>query len=68
VQKSARAATEKALSEGPYAGKVGAFEGAMYEEKGYYRPEQRCLMISGSRFCLVCQAAIERIIDLYAKP
>lgn len=67
AQKAAREATERALSEGAYAGKVGAFEGALYEEKGYYRPEQRCLMISGPRFCLVCQQAISRIIDLYAR-
>jgi hypothetical protein len=65
-QKEARAATERALNEGPHAGKVGAFEGAMYEEKGYYRPEQRCLMISGTEFCAVCRAAISRIIDMYA--
>jgi hypothetical protein len=67
VQRDARAATERALGEGPYAGAVGAFEGAMYEEKGYYRPEQRCLMISGQAFCRVCQAAIYRIIDLYSR-
>jgi hypothetical protein len=67
VQKAARETTERSLAEGPYAGKVGAFEGALYEEKGYYRPEQRCLMISGSRFCLVCQSAIARVIDLYSR-
>lgn len=67
VQKAARETTERSLAEGPFAGKVGAFEGALYEEKGYYRPEQRCLMISGSQFCLVCQAAISRVIDLYSR-
>jgi hypothetical protein len=66
AQQDARAATERALSEGPFAGRVGAFEGAMYEEQGYYRPEQRCVMISGTSFCAVCRAAIDRIIDLYA--
>src|SRR5205085_9062719 len=29
-----------------YAGKVGAFEGAMYEAKGYYRPEFDCIMFT----------------------
>jgi hypothetical protein len=67
VLRGARAAQEKALAEGPYAGKVGAFEGAKYEVKGYYRPEQRCIMISGDSFCKVCQKAIEDIIDLYSR-
>ena len=51
----------------PYAGKVGAFEGAMYEAKGYYRPEIDCIMFSRTNFfCRVCRRAIERVIDLYA--
>jgi hypothetical protein len=53
-----------------YAGKVGAFEGASYEAKGLYRPEVDCIMFTRNmtRFCKVCQRAISRIIDLYAKP
>jgi len=52
-----------------YAGKVGAFEGAMYEAKGYYRPEVDCIMFTRSPlFCGVCRRAIERVIDLYSKP
>ncbi|MEW6131041.1 MAG: IgA Peptidase M64 [Acidobacteriota bacterium] len=51
-----------------YFGKVGAFEGAMYEAKGYYRPEVDCIMFTRSKaFCKVCSRAIERVIDLYAK-
>jgi hypothetical protein len=51
-----------------YAGKVGAFEGAMYEAKGYYRPEVDCIMFTRSQnFCAVCRRAIERVIELYAK-
>jgi hypothetical protein len=51
-----------------YAGKVGAFEGAMYEAKGYYRPQLDCVMFSRDDvpFCAVCRRAIDRIIDLYA--
>ncbi len=50
-----------------YAGKVGAFEGAMYEAKGYYRPEVDCIMFTRSpSFCAVCRRAIERVIDLYS--
>jgi hypothetical protein len=49
--------------------KVGAFEGAMYQGKGYYRPQLDCIMFTrSSEFCAVCRAAITRIIDLYAQP
>ncbi|MBI3650971.1 MAG: IgA Peptidase M64 [Acidobacteria bacterium] len=51
-----------------YFGKVGAFEGANYEAKGYYRPEVDCIMFTRSKeFCKVCQRAIERVVDLYAR-
>ena len=36
----------KLLAAEKYAGKVGAFEGAMYEAKGYYRPQVDCIMFS----------------------
>lgn len=50
----------------PYAGKVGAFEGANYEASGYYRPEIDCVMFTRSRtFCQVCRRALETIVDLY---
>src|SRR5215471_1487265 len=51
-----------------YAGKVGAFEGAMYEAKGYYRPQVDCIMFSRDDipFCAVCQRAISRVIDFYS--
>ena len=65
-RRKAREAQNRYLSEGPYADRVGAFEGAMYENTGYYRPEQRCIMISGPEFCAVCRRAIEEIIDLYS--
>jgi hypothetical protein len=49
-----------------FAGKVGAFEGAMYEAKGYYRPEVDCIMFTRSQaFCAVCRRAIERVVALY---
>jgi hypothetical protein len=50
-----------------YAGKVGAFEGANYESKGYYRPELDCIMFTRHKsFCAVCRRAIERVIRMYA--
>ena len=52
-----------------YAGKVGAFEGAMYESRGYFRPEEDCIMFTRDEvpFCRVCQASISRVIDLYSR-
>jgi hypothetical protein len=55
------------LSQGAYAHAVGAFEGALYEAKGYYRPQANCIMFTRSpEFCAVCRRAIERVIDLYS--
>ena len=49
-----------------FAGKVGAFEGANYEAKGYYRPEVDCIMFTRhNKFCAVCRRAIERVIGMY---
>jgi len=57
------------LGSGTNAGKVGAFEGAMYEGKGYFRPQQDCIMFTRDEvgFCAVCRRAIERVIRMYAK-
>ena len=66
-------ATEQAeatrrLSQEPYAGKVGAFEGANYEAKGFFRAQADCIMFTRDEvpFCAACRAAIDRILDLYA--
>jgi hypothetical protein len=57
------------LAQGPHAGAVGAFEGANYEAKGYYRPQANCIMFTRhTEFCRVCRRAIERVIDLYSRP
>ncbi len=62
-----RERSSKLLGSSPYAGKVGTFEGAMYESKGYYRPQVDCIMFTRDEvgFCAVCRRAIERIIDFY---
>ncbi len=58
---------EARLFAGPHAHAVGAFEGALYEAKGYYRAQADCIMFTRAEaFCAVCRRAIERIIDLYA--
>jgi len=50
-------------------GQVGAFEGAMYEARGYYRPEIDCIMFSRTdKFCRVCRLAIEQVIKMYSRP
>ena len=63
-----KAHEDQMFVEEKYAGKVGAFEGANYEAKGYYRPQANCIMFTRTDyFCRVCRSAIERVIDLYAK-
>ncbi|MDM7998264.1 MAG: IgA Peptidase M64 [Acidobacteriota bacterium] len=64
-----RVREERMFREEKYAGKVGAFEGANYEAKGYYRPEANCIMFTRTNyFCRVCQTAIEKVLDLYTRP
>lgn len=64
-----KGADTKLLSSGDHAGKVGAFEGALYEQKGYYRPQQDCIMFTRDDvpFCSVCRRTIDRVIDLHVK-
>lgn len=51
-----------------YLGHVGAFEGSIYQQRGYYRPEVDCIMFTRTdHFCAVCRRAIERIIKMYAR-
>ncbi|HUK35565.1 MAG TPA: M64 family metallopeptidase, partial [Vicinamibacterales bacterium] len=63
-------AEDMALLDAPaLKGKVGAFEGANYEAKGYYRPQSDCIMFTRDTvgFCAVCQRALQETLDLYAK-
>jgi hypothetical protein len=57
------------LNTGPWAGKVGAFEGANYEARGYFRPQTDCIMFTRDPvpFCAVCRRAIGALLDLYAR-
>lgn len=51
-----------------YARRVGAFEGANYEAKGFYRPQVDCMMFSRTDyFCAVCRRGIEKVVALYAR-
>jgi hypothetical protein len=60
---------EKFLGAQKQASKVGAFEGAMYEARGYYRPQVDCVMFTRDRvpFCAVCQHALTEVINLYSE-
>jgi len=59
---------QKMFAAEKHFGQVGAFEGAMYEARGYYRPEIDCIMFSRSdKFCHVCRFAIERVIKMYSR-
>jgi hypothetical protein len=55
------------LAKSPHAKNVGAFEGANYESKGYYRPQVDCIMFSRNVpwFCEVCRRALEAVLNLY---
>jgi hypothetical protein len=57
------------LNEGSHAHRVGAFEGANYEARGYYRPQADCIMFTRDNvpFCAVCRRAIDQILDLYTR-
>lgn len=59
---------DKLLSADKYADKVGTFEGANYEAKGYYRPQINCIMFTrDTKFCRVCSRAIEKVISMYTQ-
>jgi hypothetical protein len=65
-----RLKTTELLARGPHGRSVGAFEGAMYQAKGYYRPQADCTMFTRDEvgFCAVCKRTIDRVIDQYTPP
>ena len=51
-----------------YKDKVGAFEGAGYNQYGLYRSQLDCIMFTRhTKFCKVCQRSINDVIDQYSK-
>jgi hypothetical protein len=51
-----------------YKDKVGAFEGAGYNQYGLYRSQLDCIMYTRHNvFCKVCQRSISNVIDQYSK-
>ena len=64
--RSTKTYVENLFATSEYRNAVGAFEGAYYHDRGYYRSEQNCIMFSRiDDFCLVCRAAIDGVIDEY---
>lgn len=44
----------------PPGHRVGCYEGAAYQAKGVYRPEEHCLMQMGDKYCVVCFEQVEK--------
>lgn len=64
-----QARVDALLGEGPHAHAVGAFEGANYQSRGYFRPQANCMMFTRTPiFCAVCSRSLEVLIDLYSRP
>lgn len=59
----------KLLSSTPETRKVGAFEGANYAPKGYFRSQADCIMFTRDEvpFCAACRRGLETVIDLYTR-
>lgn len=63
-----QAIVEDMFAKAPYSAAIGAFEGALYQARGFYRSEMNCIMFTRSEdFCRVCADAIERVIDEYTQ-
>jgi IgA peptidase M64/peptidase M64-like protein len=69
LMREVKQTTGPMLAAEKFAGEVGAFEGAMYEAKGLYRPQVDCIMFTRNptSYCRVCRKAVERVIALYAE-
>ena len=57
------------LNHPPHGNVVGAFEGANYEAREFFRPQADCIMFTRDQvpFCAVCRRAIEAILNLYSR-
>ena len=65
-----RAFTTELLSSAEHFGDVGAFQGANYDARAFYRPEIDCVMFTRDEvpFCSVCRRALEAVIDRHVPP
>jgi hypothetical protein len=63
-----QAVVEDLFANAPASSVIGAFEGALYQARGFYRSEMNCIMFTRSEdFCRVCADAIERVVDEYTQ-
>ncbi len=69
LMREIKAQTAPLLAAQAHAARVGAFEGALYQARGLYRPEVDCIMFTRnpSAFCRVCERAVERAIERFTR-
>ena len=69
LMREIKLSTATQLAKETHHGRVGAFQGSMYEAKGLYRPEVDCIMFSRNptTFCRVCERELERAIRRHAE-
>jgi hypothetical protein len=64
-----RAFDSTLFASAPHAKSVGAFQGANYDAKAFYRPAIDCVMFTRDNvpFCPVCSRTIEHVIDSHLR-
>ena len=64
-----RAFDSALFANAPHAKTIGAFQGANYDARSFYRPAIDCLMFTRDNvpFCPVCTRTISEIIDSYSR-
>lgn len=64
-----RAFDQALFASAKYAKSVGAFQGANYDARAFYRPAIDCIMFSRNNvpFCPVCRHTIEGVIKSYTR-
>jgi len=69
LMRQVKSSTGPLLSGDRFSGRIGAFEGAMYQGQGLYRPAEDCIMFTRNpkAFCRVCARALDRVIGMYAE-
>ena len=69
LMRTVKTSTGPLLAGDRYSDRIGAFEGAMYQGQGLYRPAEDCIMFTRNptSFCRVCARALDRVIGMYAE-
>lgn len=69
LMRAVKTSTGPLLAGDRFAGRVGAFEGAMYQGQGLFRPAVDCIMFTRNpaTFCRVCARALDRMIGMYVE-